>query len=176
MSDTSRTSRTKSRTSRTKGRPCSVCDHTERRNLEIALLAGASVREVAQRYHLTKSTVARHQRLHLRPRLTPAEVAAPAIVQAIDDQNLRFDVMASMRELHTRTLALLTKAEASNDMHVALRAVREARGNLELLGRLDGSLDGPTAPTSGNVIVQVQYIDKAIVQHPPAPPALPPGD
>jgi len=81
-----------------------------------------------------------------------------------------------MRDLHRRTLALLDKAEASNDLHVALRAVREARDNLELLGRLDGSLDGPVAPASGNVIVQVQYIDKAIIQHSTTPPALPTGD
>ena len=51
--------------------------------------------------------------------------------------------LTAMRDLHARTLALLTKAEASNDVHVALPAVREARGNLELLGRLNGSLDGP---------------------------------
>jgi hypothetical protein len=120
--------------------------------------------------------VARHHRLHLIPRLTPAEQAAPAIVQAIEDQDLRFDVMASMRELHTRTLALLTKAEESNDGHLALRAIREARSNLELLGHLDGSLDGPIAPTSGNVQVTIQYIDKAIVAASPAPRLLTDGE
>ena len=155
---------------------CSVCDHPEARHIATALLAGDSVRDVAQRYGLTKSTVARHNRLHLIPRLTPAEQAVPAIVQAIDDQNLRFDVMASMRELHTRTLALLTKAEASNDGHLALRAIREARGNLQLLGHLDGSLDGPVAPQSGDIRIEVTYIDKAIIQQAPALPMLPPGD
>jgi hypothetical protein len=74
------------------------------------------------------------------------------------------DVMRAMRELHQRTLALLQKAEDSGDLHVALRAVREARGNLELLGRLDGSLDGPVAPQGGgNISVTVQYVDKQVV-------------
>jgi hypothetical protein len=156
------------------GPQCSVCEHPEARNIATALLAGASVRDVAARYRLTKSTVARHHRLHLIPRLTPTEQAVPAIVQAIDDQNLRFDVMASMRELHTRTLALLTKAEESNDIHVALRAVREARGNLELLGRLDGSLDGPVARPSGPVNVTITYVDRQLVV--PGAPQMVEGD
>lgn len=156
MSDTSRTSRTN-------GRPCSVCEHAERRNVETALLAGASIREVAQRYGLTKSTVARHQRLHLLPKLTAAESAVPARMQALENYEARLDVMAAMRELHARTLTLLTKAETSNDVHAALRAIREARSNLELLGRLDGSLDGPVAAPSGNVTVQVVYTDKAVI-------------
>jgi hypothetical protein len=48
-------------------------------------------------------------------------------------------------------------------MHVALRAVREARGNLELLGRLDGWLDGPVAPPSGPVNVTITYVDRQLV-------------
>jgi hypothetical protein len=57
-----------------------------------------------------------------------------------------------------RKLTLLEKAETSGDLHVTLRAVREARGNLELLGRLDG-LD-LWGPTGGNVNIIVPYVDK----------------
>jgi hypothetical protein len=159
-------------------RVCSVCEHPQGREINLSLLAGTRSHVVAQRFGLDDSTMNRHKRLHLQSRanLTEAEAAAPARLQAIENHEVHLDVMRAMRDLHRRTLALLDKAEASNDLHIALRAVREARGNLELLGRLDGSLDGPVAPTSGNVIVQVQYIDKAIVQHSPAPSALPPAD
>lgn len=58
---------------------------------------------------------------------------------------------------------MLAKAEESGELHVALRAVREARDNLELLGRLDGSLDVPIAPASGRVNVIVTYVDKQLV-------------
>ena len=75
------------------------------------------------------------------------------------------------RELHRRTLKLLDKAEALNDIHVALRAVRKARGSLELLGPLDGSLDGPVAPQSGPGNVTIQYVDRQLVV-PGAPPML----
>jgi hypothetical protein len=156
--------------------PCTVCSHARRDEINTALLARVGVREVARRYQLDKSTVSRHQRLHLIPRLTPAEQAAPAIVQAIEDQDLRFDVMIAMRDLHDRTLALLTKAEESNDGHLALRAIREARGNLQLLGHLDGSLDGPVAPQSGNVSVVITYIDRAVIAASPTPPMLTDGE
>jgi hypothetical protein len=156
--------------------PCTVCSHARRDEINTALLARVGVREVARRYELDKSTVSRHQRLHLIPRLTAAESAVPARLQAIEDHEVHLDVMASMRDLHRRTLALLTKAEESNDSHLALRAIREARGNLQLLGHLDGSLNGPVGPTSGDVNIQVTYVDKAIIQQAPALPALPPGE
>ena len=152
--------------------PCTVCAHARRDEINTALLARVGVRQVARRYQLDKSTVSRHQRLHLIPRLTPAEAAAPARMQAVENYEARLDVYQAMRELHARTLALLTKAEALNDAHVALRAIREARGNLEMLGRLDGSLDGPVAPQAGNVQVQIVYVDKQLNVAGPATPKL----
>jgi|SRR5580693_7235597 hypothetical protein len=156
--------------------PCTICSHARRDEINTALLARVGVREVTRRYQLDKSTVSRHQRLHLLPRLTAAESAAPARVQAIEDNEAHLNVMTAMRDLHRRTLALLNKAEESGDIHVALRAVREARGNLEMLGRLDGSLDGPVAPTSGNVQVVIQYVDKAIIAAGSTPPMLTDGE
>jgi hypothetical protein len=149
---------------------CLVCAHQDARNIDIALLAGDGVRSVARRYGLDKSTVSRHMRLHLKPRLTAAETAAPARIQRMENHQAHLDVMRAMRDLHARTLALLDKAESSGDLSTALRAVREARGNLELLGRLDGSLDGPVATTSGPVQITVQYVDRQLVL--PSAPAL----
>ena len=41
---------------------------------------------------------------------------------------------------------------------------------------LDGSLDGPVAPTSGNVNIQVTYVDKAVVLPSATPPMLTDGE
>ena len=166
-----------------RGRPCSVCSDPRAREIATALLAGASCGEVARRYSIPLSTVARHNRLHLAPRIARAEAAsnrsalAPQVqpgsvqaeaaaasrVEALQEYESVLDVMRSMRELHRRTMALLDKAEAAGDLPSALRAVREARGNLELLGRLDGSLDGPAAAQSGPISISVVYVDKAAV-------------
>lgn len=157
------------------GPQCSVCEHPEARNIATALLAGASVRDVAQRYGLTKSTVARHHRLHLLPKLTPAESAPPAQLQAIEDHGISQTVLGAVHDLHRRTLALLTQAEAASDRPSAARLIGEARRNLELVGRLTGELDGPTAPQSGSVNVVITYVDRQVVL-PGAPPMLESGE
>jgi len=77
-----------------------------------------------------------------------AEAIAAPRVKALEEFEYVLDVMRSLRELHRRSLVLLDKAEAAEDLGMALRAVRELRGNLELLGRLDGSLDGPATAAS----------------------------
>ena len=48
------------------------------------------------------------------------------------------------RDLQEQALATLVKAEETEELNVALRAIREARGNLELLAKLLDELDeGP---------------------------------
>ena len=153
-----------------KGRPCSVCTHPQTREIATALLAGGTVRDVGRRYGIAASTLARHQRMHLLPRLTAAETTAPARIQAMESREERLDVLRAMYALYDRAIGLLDKAEAAKDLPSALRGIREVRESLALIGRLDGSLDGPVAPQGGNVVVQVQYIDKAVIT--PAAPRL----
>ena len=159
-----------------KRRPCTVCASSEAKNIATALLAGASVREVASRYGFTKSTIARHQRLHVTPRRTPAEIAAPARLQAIEDHAMEMSVLRAVHDLQVRTLKLLDQAEQASDRPNAARLIGEARRNLELVGRLTGELDGPTAPVSGDIRVTINYIDKAIAVQSPTPPMLTDGD
>jgi hypothetical protein len=51
------------------------------------------------------------------------------------------DLLAQVRSLQRRALAILDTAEQEGDLKVALRGTREARGNLELLSKLLGELD-----------------------------------
>ena len=53
-------------------------------------------------------------------------------------------------------MAVLTKAELAGDLRAALGAIREARGNLELLGKLTGELR--ERAIDNRVIVQQQFI------------------
>ena len=51
------------------------------------------------------------------------------------------DLLAQMRDLQRRTLAILSRAEGSRrELRTALAAIGEARRNLELLGKLAGEL------------------------------------
>ena len=75
-------------------------------------------------------------------------MAAPRL-HRVETYEAAVDVQQSVRDLYGRTLALLARAEASGDLSGALRAGREARGNRELLGRVDGSFGGPVTPDRG---------------------------
>jgi len=79
---------------------------------------------------ISERAVQRHRNGHL-----PA-----LLVQAQDAQEVaRADrLLADLRDLHERTLAILAQAEAAADHATALRAITEARRNVELLAKLLG--------------------------------------
>jgi hypothetical protein len=51
------------------------------------------------------------------------------------------DLLEGVRDLQRRAYAILDRAEEAGELRTALSAVREARGNLELLAKLLGELD-----------------------------------
>jgi len=51
------------------------------------------------------------------------------------------DLLEQVRHLQTRALDILDRAEETGDLRTALAAIAQARGNLELLGKLAGELD-----------------------------------
>jgi hypothetical protein len=65
-------------------------------------------------------------------------------------------LLADVRDLHGRTLAILDRAEDEADARVALGAIREARACVELLGRLAGEL---TNTTTVNVTLNAQWTE-----------------
>lgn len=115
-------------------RRCTVCDHSARAEIDRALASGAkSNRAVAAQWQLTPAAVHRHARSHVASDLRRAREAADvARADSLLDQ---------IRSLHARTLRILANAEAAGDATTALRALREARGGLELLAKLLGELD-----------------------------------
>jgi len=51
------------------------------------------------------------------------------------------DLLEQVRDLQTHALDILERAEKGRDLRTALTAISQARGNLELLGKLAGQLD-----------------------------------
>jgi hypothetical protein len=80
-----------------------------------------------------------------------------------------------MRDLQRRALDILDKAEADGELRTALSAMREARGNLELLAKLLGELDEPPVT---NVLVSSEWVSvrtamiEALSSHPEARAAV----
>jgi hypothetical protein len=77
--------------------------------------------------------VQRHEENHV-----PATLAKAKEAEEVAHAD---DLLADVRSLHHRTLAILEAAELSSEHRTALAAIREARSNLELLAKLLGELD-----------------------------------
>jgi hypothetical protein len=120
------------------GRTCSVCAHPDAFFInEELVLHKQSNRAITRQFGLSKDAVARH-REHI-PRLLVQALEAEEASQADD-------LLGQVRDLQRRTLAILDGAEndGADERRTALAAIREARSNLELLGRLAGELQEGT--------------------------------
>jgi hypothetical protein len=94
------------------------------------------LRTIAEQRSVSKSALIRHRDAHIPEAL----VNAKAAVDAAQADTL----LAQVHALVGRAMAILDQADAAGELRIALAANREARGNLELLGKLAGQLrDSP---------------------------------
>ncbi len=135
-------------------RTCSICSHAEKDVIEEALVAGESTGKLAGRYRtIHERALRRHRDNHLPAKLVLAHEAEE--VATADN------LLEKVQDLQSRTLAILDKAEAAGDLRTALGAIREARGNVELLAKLLGELD---ERPQVNVIMIAPEVRDAIVR------------
>lgn len=126
---------------------CSICHHPDRQAIDEGILAGTAYRTLKEQYGISLAAINRHRASHLPERLVKAvEAAEVASADTLLDQ---------VRDLQTRALRILEQAEASGDLRTAIAAIREARGNLELLARMLGELQ---ESQTVNILVAPQWI------------------
>ena len=129
-------------------RTCSVCTHPESFAVnEAVVLEKKSNRVVARQFGLHHDAVRRH-REHIPKLLVEASRAMDAYEAD--------DLLVRVEDLHRRTLAVLEAAEETGELRTALAAIREARGNLELVGRITKELD--ERPVT-NVLISPEWIE-----------------
>ena len=115
------------------GRSCIVCSRSDRDDLERRLVAGEPVAAVARSVDIARSSLRRHAEAHL-----PAELAG------LRDAGKRISTARAtdrLEDLYARARAVLEHAEAEGRHPIALQAVRELRGFVELIAKLSGELD-----------------------------------
>jgi transposase-like protein len=105
---------------------CSVCDHPQVGEIDLALVDGGSVRDVARRFGVGRNAVHRHRKGgHIVESLVRA--AETADVARGDD------LLTRVRDLEGRAFRILDRAERTGELRVALRAIAEARSTIKLL-------------------------------------------
>jgi transposase-like protein len=101
--------------------------------IDEVLVSGAPYRSVAKRFGLSESAVYRHKVEHLPAHLLKAK--------EVEEAARADDLLEQVRSLQAHALGILERAEKTGDLRTALAAISQARGNLELLGKLAGELD-----------------------------------
>ena len=128
-------------------RKCTVCEHEKVEEINRLLLEGVSLRDLAGRYSVSKTALHRHKQDHLPAKLVKAQEAREiAKADSLLDQ---------VTELRDKALSILTKAEKAGDLRTALQGIKEARGCLELLAKLQGELQ---EQTTVNILINPQWI------------------
>lgn len=143
-------------------RPCVVCNHGKRDEIEIQLVAGIRIGAISQSFGVSSDCLRRHQASHLKKRL---EVVAARAEKAGAKQALRFHEKVQL--LWERTMDSVGKIEdiindpnMSAEMKVkAMRAqsslLNQAHRNTEMHGRADGELR--SEPGAGGVAVIMNF-------------------
>jgi len=130
-------------------RRCTVCDHPERAEIDSALARGVSPYDLVAGYSgLKRTSIQRHAENHIPDKLLKA--------QEVEEVAAADDLLADLRSLQSRTLAILEAAEGTRQHRTGLSAIAEARRNLELLAKLVGKLNG--GPTV-NLIMSPAWVE-----------------
>ena len=129
-------------------RACTICTHPELAEIDTALLANEPFRTIAARTDTSTGALQRHKAEHL-----PASLIEAHEAQAIAYSD---DLLAQMHSLQQRTLQILTTAESARTYGLALAAIREVRGNVELIAKLQGKL-GERAAT--NILINPTWVN-----------------
>lgn len=114
-------------------RVCTICNHPEREAIDAAIVGGESYRSITERFNVSAGAIARHKSEHIPATLAQAQEAGEIAHAG--------DLLAQVRDLHSRALAILAKAEKGGDLKTALSGIGQARACLELLAKLLGELD-----------------------------------
>jgi transposase-like protein len=115
------------------GRACTICSREDRDAIEQRLVSGERVRAVAREFGVGRDALMRHHAGHLPSDLVGLREAGERIATARAADRLE--------DLYRRANGVLEAAEAEGRHPIALQAVRELRGIVELLARLSGELE-----------------------------------
>ena len=116
---------------------CTICIHPEREQIDRDLLAGVSLRNIAERCSVSTTALHRHKNGgHIARALTQArEVEEVARADTLLDQ---------VHALLDKARSLTDQAEVAGDLRTALAGIREVRGVLELMAKVTGEIQaGP---------------------------------
>ena len=148
-------------------RPCSICSHSERLEIDRLLLGGEPYRNIAERFKLSIGSISRHRDAHIAADLIKSHeiqeaTRADSLLQKTEEE------AAFVREMRDC-------AKAEGDIELALKAVDRALKCIELYAKVQGLIqDQPQI----NITLKAEWIElrtlivKALEPYPEAKQAV----
>ncbi len=150
-------------------RTCTICSHPERLEIDKQLLRGDSIAGISRNFAVSEDSLSRHRDTHLGEDVSDvigamraAREEALAQIRSAELETIKEEVVAEAREttaarleaaasyldqlilLRQKAAGILETAEEAGDLKTALAGIREARGCIETLARIEGQLkDSP---------------------------------
>jgi transposase-like protein len=107
---------------------CQVCNHAKRLEIDRQLVQGKSHASISREYGVSSDSIRNHANSHLSRQL----VKSHEMKQAIESAGL----VTEIEDLLKRSKHILRRAERDGKLSVALGAIRETRGTLELMAKI----------------------------------------
>jgi len=150
-------------------RPCSICTHSERLEIDRLILSGEPYRNIAKQFGLSIGTISRHKEAHIGTDLRDVrevmvaarqealaeikgevkareleEIKEEITAEARETTAARLENAASfidqLREVRDKAANLLDQAEASDDLRAAGTFLKELREQIRLMAELEGKI------------------------------------
>jgi hypothetical protein len=123
-------------------RTCSICKHKQLEEINQAIVAGQSLRNISQQFSVNYSAVNRHKKNCL-----PASLVKSKKAEEVAHAD---DLIGQLITLNRETMLIFGIAKKSKDFELALKAISRAEKQLELQAKLLGELQ-----QEGTIKVQV---------------------
>jgi cell division ATPase FtsA len=114
-------------------RPCSICIHKQRNEIDNDLNNGNPVATTAKKYGVSKSALLRHRNNGHVLDLTPAEKEESRMILKSGITDLQI--------IRDKLMELVRQAEISKSLSIQMAAIKEWRELAKLLLQLSGELD-----------------------------------
>jgi hypothetical protein len=133
----------------------SILRHPQRSAIERLLVNGETLRNIAERYSVSKASLHRHKHSHLAKRLARAEKAHEAVIAEYVEQERASatDLLALVDRALTHAEEAIEGAKAEGKWGQASTSIREFTRAVELLARLRGELTQGGSTTVVNTTV-----------------------
>ena len=129
---------------------CSVCQHPKIAEINQAIVTNVTLRDIASQFKIGYMSVKRHKDAGHIPQALAKAQEAKEIAKSDD-------LLKWTKGILSKSISYMNQAEGAGDLRTAIAGVREARGCVELLGKVMGEL-GPNSQTAVQVNVGIQSI------------------